>query len=167
MESGCHRGQPGSPWCHHGDSLLIRTPGFQCYRSPPLLCLERGTNESEREEDWEREWVDLTNLFCSLFPVCYCYKKSRSIMQCETKNTGERKSENERQESERESEREREGKRKESHATCTSLIWLLALRTMAGNKCMEIFPLIRVCGGHYPGSRRSPPLRTDVTVWQG
>ncbi len=107
MESGRHRGQPGSPSCHHGDSLLIRTPGFQRYRSPPLLCSERErTNESEKEE--VGEWVDLTNLFCSLFPVCYCYKKSRSIMQCETKNTGERKSENERQEKERERERGKE-----------------------------------------------------------
>jgi len=57
-------------------------------------------------------------------------------MQCE-KNTGERKSKNERQES----EKEREEKRNENHATCTSLIWLLALRTMAGNKCMEMSPL--------------------------
>ncbi len=152
MESGRHRGQPGSPSCHHGDSLLIRTPGFQRYRSPPLLCSERErTNESEKEE--VGEWVDLTNLFCSLFPVCYCYKKSRSIMQCETKNTGERKSENERQER----EREREGKRKESHATCTSLICLLALRTMAGNKCMEIFPLVRVCVCPLSGVSPIPP----------
>lgn len=91
------------------------------------------TNERMKERRIEREWVDLANLFCFLLPVHYCYKKSQSIMQCEKKNH----SKNERQES----EKEREGKRNENHATCTSLIWLLALRTMAGNKCMEMFPL--------------------------
>lgn len=125
----------------------------------PVLSLTASAlfRESERmrmkERKMEREWVDLTNLFCFQLPVCYCYKKSQSIMQSDKKihrgkkewewKTGKWK--------------KREGKREENHATCTSLIWLLALRTMAGNKCMEIFPLIRVCVcAHYLGSRRSP-----------
>jgi len=41
MKSGHNKGQPGSPWCHHGDNTLIWTPGFQCYLLPPLLCSKR------------------------------------------------------------------------------------------------------------------------------
>lgn len=51
-----------------------------------------------------------------------------------------------------------EGPKKGNHATCTSLIWLLALRTMAGNKCMEIVPP-SACVCPLPGVSPNPPLR--------
>lgn len=60
-----------------------------------------------KERKIEREWVDLTNLFCFLLPEHYCYKMSQSIMQCEKPQGRERVKMKDRKVRKRERERER------------------------------------------------------------